>query len=663
MRLSMRETIIFSLITIFLISIVSTQSTALADDQPGIRASEEIDLHVIEKMNMPILADATLTVTTTNDVIDDDGLCSLREAIIAANTDDAFHDCPAGNGADNIVFSSSLPQPGTFTLSITGSGEDDSLTGDLDIHGNLTITGLGAGNTILDGNVTDRVLDIHLGSRATLSGITIRNGKPPGASTGGGIKVLGLLTLSDSIVESNHPGGIYNDGGGLIFNNVSIQNNTNGYGLVNQNQAGLSFNGGQVIGNQGGGIYNSVSTANLSNISVLDNLNGGGIFSTGFSPTKLTVDHSVIENNTSSGNGAGIFNDGIGANAEVINSRITENQAEVAGGGVFNNGLMTITASTLDNNRARSGGGIDHSSTDLSLINVTLSNNQAKDNGGGLYNRGDAVLTNITLSGNTADGPSTGGNIFNDTAQLAVRNTIVANSEIDGNCFNSDGFIHSGGHNLDSGNSCEFSDPSDLVDTHPQLGPLENNGGPTPTHALLEISPAIDMGDDALCPISDQRGVPRPQGIACDIGAYEFLPDSVADLAIQKSASPNPVEVGATLTYTISIVNNGPDPAVSVSVMDILPAGVTFQSAVGVGWSCAYSTPTVTCNMTNLSVGPAEDITVIVTAPLNGGTITNNADVHAVSLDNVGTNNNASVNISVLAPPEHELFLPIIIKN
>jgi CSLREA domain-containing protein len=474
-----------------------------------------------------VQADATITVTTTSDSITNDGLCSLREAVIAANTDSPYNGCPTGSGDDTILFSQSLPEPATFTLNRLGADEDDSMTGDLDLKGTLTITGQGVGGTILDGNYTDRVFDVHAGAHITLSGITIQNGKPPGIGLGGGILVQGLLYLNDSLVDSNQPGGILNDAGGLILNNVTISNNTAGYGLVNQNSASLAFNGGQVSGNQGGGIYNNTSTANLSDLSVLANTLGGGIFSTGFTLTKLTVDHSLIADNTSTANGGGIFNEGVGAVADISTSRFTGNQADTAGGGVYNNG-------------------------------------DASDNGGGLYNRGNSVLTNVTLSGNTANGFGTGGNIFNDTAQLSVRNTIVANSAIDGNCFNSEGAIHSGGHNLDSGNTCGFTELSDLISTPPMLGVLQNNGGPTPTHALLETSPAINQGDDALCPATDQRGVSRPQGAACDIGAYEFLPDSVADLAIVKSGTPDPVQTGEILTYTLSVSNAGPDSAVLV---------------------------------------------------------------------------------------------------
>ena len=609
-----------------------------------------------------VQADATITVTTTSDSITDDGLCSLREAVIAANTDSPYNGCPTGSGDDTILFSQTLPDPGIFTLNRLGAGEDDAMTGDFDLKGTLTITGQGIGSTILDGNSTDRVLEVHPGAHITLSGITVQNGMPPGIGLGGGILVHGLLYLNDSLVDSNQPGGILNDAGGLILNNVTISNNTAGYGLVNQNSATLVFNGGQVSGNQGGGIYNDTSTADLSDLSVLANTLGGGIFSTGFTLTELNVDHSLIENNTSTANGGGILNEGVGAVADISTSRITGNQAVAAGGGVNNNGILTITTSTLDQNQSRSGGGIDHGGGNLYLTNVTISSNDASDNGGGLYNRSASVLTNVTLSGNTADGPGTGGNIFNDTAQLSFRNSIVANSGVDGNCFNSEGAIHSGGHNLDSGNTCRFTDPSDLVSTPPMMGALQNNGGPTPTHALLETSPAINQGDDGLCPATDQRGVSRPQGAACDIGAYEFLPDSVANLAIIKTGTPDPVHTGELLTYSLSISNAGPDPAVLVTVGDALPLGVTFQSAAGTGWSCLLNASTVTCSRANMPVGTAADITIVVTAPTTPGLITNTANVSSASQDPVPTNNSSSLWISVINQFENSLFLPAVLK-
>ena len=121
----------------------------------------------------PVRADGSITVTTTNDVIANDGLCSLREAIISANTDSAVSDCPAGSGADTILFSASLPQPALFVLTKTGTNENGSQTGDLDLSGTLTINGpnlTDAGAVIIDGNGSDRVLEILSGRTSRSQG-------------------------------------------------------------------------------------------------------------------------------------------------------------------------------------------------------------------------------------------------------------------------------------------------------------------------------------------------------------------------------------------------------------------------------------------------------------------------------------------------------------
>jgi hypothetical protein len=153
----------------------------------------------------------------------------------------------------------------------------------------------------------------------------------------------------------------------------------------------------------------------------------------------------------------------------------------------------------------------------------------AADNGGGLYNRGDAEATNLTFFANAASGPGTGGNLFNDTAQISFINRIIANSDSDGNCFNSEGTLTSLGSNIDSANTCGFSSTGDLPNTDPALGIFQDNGGPTPTHAPVLGSLAIDSGSDQGCPLTDQRGAQRPvdgdgNGLAvCDIGAVEYL--------------------------------------------------------------------------------------------------------------------------------------------
>ena len=203
--------------------------------------------------------------------------------------------------------------------------------------------------------------------------------------------------------------------------------------------------------------------------------------------------------------------------------------------------MLTVTNSTLSGNSASTlGGGIwNTSGGTLTVTNSTLSGNSAGSRGGGGIYNGAAMLaiTNSTLSGNSA-GSGSGGGIVNDTGTLLVKNTIVANSPSGGNCFTVSGTINSQGHNLSDDTSCSsyFTQTGDLNNTPAGLDPsgLQNNGGPTGTIALLPTSPAVDAipvspinyctAADGITPIAtDQRGIARPQGSGCDIGAFELV--------------------------------------------------------------------------------------------------------------------------------------------
>lgn len=469
---------------------------------------------------------ASIVVTTPNDVIAADADCSLREAIIAANTDAAYNGCPTGSGVDTITFDPALPQSFTITLTTAGQNENAGASGDLDIVDDLRIEGWGETRSIIDGNGTDRVFEIHTGATLTMTAVTVQNGDPGFSGEGAGFMVWGRLTLADSVIQGNQRGGLSNDGGWVTLTNVRVLNNSGAYGIQNKNQATLTFTHGAVSGNQAGGIYNAAAAATLQNLTISENVSGGGVYNLGNTTlTRLTLTHSNILTNTTSSNGGGIYNEGNNAKATISAVRISGNAAAGvgggAGGGVYNNGIMTLSESSIDQNTARTGGGIEHSGSTLTLTNVTISGNQAGDDGGGLYNRSSAVLTNVTIVNNAASGPDTGPNIFNDEASMAIGNSIISGANPADNCFNSSGFMNSMGHNIDSGDSCNFHATEDMRSTDALLGPLQDNGGETMTHALAAGSPAIDLGDDGLCPIIDQRGFARPQGTGCDIGAYE----------------------------------------------------------------------------------------------------------------------------------------------
>lgn len=289
-------------------------------------------------------------------------------------------------------------------------------------------------------------------------------------------------------------------------------------------------------------------TVNISGVAIQngDNVAGGGIMNSG----TLTLTNSTVRGNSSS-KGGGIANIHVGspprdappATLTLINSTVDGNSAEI-GGGIFNDGVLNLTDSTISNNKAvdlgggiatatqrddpitltnsvvngnsaRIGGGIA-SQVPLFLNGSTVSGNTARDPGGGIWTNSSITLNNSTVSSNTAGG--TGGGI-NNLGTVTLTNTIIASNLSGDDCFG--GGFTSLGHNLDSDSTCNLTEPTDLPGVDPLLGPLHDNGGPTETHALLPDSPAINAADDAACPDTDQRGVSRPQGAACDIGAYE----------------------------------------------------------------------------------------------------------------------------------------------
>jgi predicted outer membrane repeat protein len=259
---------------------------------------------------------------------------------------------------------------------------------------------------------------------------------------------------------------------------------------INATLQGVEVTRGEVIGiDDGGGIFNE-GTLMLTNSTVSDNRavdEGGGIYNFG----TLTLTNSTVSGNVGGGSGGGINNAPNGT-LTLTNSTVSGNATGDEGGGILNAGLLEIT-------------------------NSTVSDNTAEGEGGGIYSVANVTLRSSTVSGNTA---ASGGGIVNVGA-LAVTNSLI-----DGVCAGNP--PTSGGGNLESpANTCGFDDSvPDL-----KLGPLQNNGGPTKTHALLPGSPAIDQILEADCLdaeaqllTEDQRGESRPGGARCDVGSFEVQP-------------------------------------------------------------------------------------------------------------------------------------------
>ncbi|MGH7267231.1 MAG: choice-of-anchor Q domain-containing protein [Candidatus Rokuibacteriota bacterium] len=509
---------------------------------------------------------ATIHVTTTADVLDGvDGACSLREAILNANANIVSSaSCPAGEAApavDTIV----LPA-GTYVLAIPGPGEDASATGDLDVLDHLVIQGAGAAVTILDGNQLDRVLDVLADANLDVSGVTITNGLIDGRGGGVNNETNGTVNVRDAIVAGNRavgPGFAF--GGGL--NNISGR---------------LTITDTVVSGNR-------VETA--------DSFAGGGGVNNNSSGGEVVVTRSRISGNTVQTNASGALGGGLNNNSSgqmsVTDSVIAGNAAlssggTARGGGLLNNsgGDATVTGSTFSGNTAQStaggaiGGGLANNSVgSLTVTNSTISGNSVTGatgaTGGGVDNNSTGILDLLssTVAGNSA---ATGGGIRGGGVDsLRLTNTIVADSPIGGDC---NGSILSLGHNLDTDGTCALSAPGDLPEAAAGLAPLAKNGGHTPTHALLPGSAAIDAGDPATCPPTDQRGVVRPLDgdndgtVVCDIGAVEqiFVDDGLSLGIAVNQASYVP---GDTLTVDVTAANpTGPETPVDAYLGFVLPA-------------------------------------------------------------------------------------------
>jgi N-acetylneuraminic acid mutarotase len=446
----------------------------------------------------------TTIVTNTND----SGPGSLRQALADA------HD------GDTINFDSSLNDQ---TIMLTSA--------ELVIDKNITINGPGPDLLTVERFPPTQfsvfhVMPIHT---ATIEGLRITGGYSP--SGGGGVlNDHGTLTVSNCSLTGNasyYGGAIYSDGSGggatLTVVNSSVSSN---YAY-----------------DAGGGIYNDAHNGGMATLSLMTSSvnsntaadsgigfaagDGGGIYNSG---GMVTITNCAVSNNLAgvtdpfpAGTGGGVSSYGT---LSITNSTINGNQGYVAGGGIASGGATTITNSTISSNGSTGqhdgqpwghGGGISGS---VMLTNSTLSGNYANLSAGGI--EGSGIITNSTISGN-------GGGGISATGALEIGNTVLKADGTGANISNNGGSVTSHGYNVCSDNGGGFlNGPGDQINTDPMLGPLQDNGGPTSTHALLPGSPAIDAGDPTFTPppLYDQRGSPfvRVFNSRIDIGSFETQP-------------------------------------------------------------------------------------------------------------------------------------------
>jgi YVTN family beta-propeller protein len=360
-------------------------------------------------------------------------------------------------------------------------------------------------------------------------------------------------------------------------------------------------NGHAGSGNFGGGIYNYYGTLTLINSTLMGNIAkyGGGIANR---YGTLTVTGSTFSGNGND-TGGGIIN--AYGTVTVTNSNFSGNSAANGGGINNNSGTMTVKGSTFFGNSAANGGGIMNWST-LTATNNTFSGNSATD-GGGVSNGGTLNMANSTFSGNLS--PFSGGieNYFGGT--LTLYNTLVANSTGGPSCYGTIGGSNNMADDAYCGTTFTYS-PSI------RLGALGNYGGSTQTFPLLPGSAAIDAGNDAVCPTTDQRGVTRPQGQHCDIGAfeYQFVPGNYT------------LTIGQTGNGDGTVTANPPGPSYAQGTAVTLTA-IPLLSSTFTGWSGdvgGTGNPiTVTMN-TNKAVTATFTLNTYVITPTagTGGSIT-----------------------------------------
>ncbi len=427
---------------------------------------------------------ATITVTTTDDVIFNNGQCSLREAVIAANKNTSsgnlVGECAAGSDTETDIIT--LADGATYTLAIAGTAEDESLTGDLDILQNtapLDVQFIVAndGSATIDADGIDRTFHVIVAT-VEFNNITLINGSTVADNGGNLYNADGVVTLNDSTLSKGQAlsgGAVFNfsstaTGGRLVLNNTQIilsMANSGGGITSSGNDPMVTVNNSIVRANtvngNGGGIYavkGTVTVTNGSRINLNQAADGGGIYAS--SDTIVTIDNAEIGSNGASNDGAGIYLLDVATiqNFSLLNSSLNGNVATGDGGGIYvnNTGALNVDNSDFSANEAANGGAIygifaiikggafDGNSatneggaiylTTLNATNIQITNNQAGQNGGGVYaKRSVPVLAQSSVLSNTA-GTNGGGLYITDAPATTwvsnISQTAVANNQATG---------------------------------------------------------------------------------------------------------------------------------------------------------------------------------------------------------------------------------------
>ncbi len=463
-----------------------------------------------------------------------------------------------------------------------GAGSPGEMGGGIRSQGTLTLIDCTVvGNRAGDGGAG--------GAGGSSSGVGPTGGSGGPGGAGGGIYDIGALTLTSSTVAGNVAGsggaGGAGGAGGLSGGGSGASGGSPGSGGGIYDVGSLTVTASTIRSNQAGsggsGGDGAFGTAGGAGGAGTDNGgDGGGIFSSG---SLQMLDSTVAANSAGNGGNGGKGGDGGFGGAHFGGNKGGNGAAGGWGGGISSiEGSLTVINSTITANHAGNAGaggaggsdtegpggnGGDGGSGEVGgdggairrslggsglLVNVTVAENASGV--GGVGGSGGAAGSGKTVGASGPSGTSgVGGGVFETGSGTTLQNTLLASNPI-GNCV---GPIIDGGHNLSFGDTgC----PLTFSSADPKLGALQFNGGPTQTMALGAGSGALDQvpASGANCPGEDQRGVTRPAGGACDIGAFEFAAPTCRPVAASTAAG-HAVRValkcsdpaGATLSYTI----------------------------------------------------------------------------------------------------------------
>ncbi|WP_418316904.1 putative Ig domain-containing protein [Piscinibacter sakaiensis] len=510
------------------------------------------------------------------------GTVTLLNTILANNT---------GGNASGTLTSLGYNIDSGNTAGLTGTGDrinTNPLLGALQFNsGQIKTMAIGAGSAAIDGGTTTgapgvdargfaRVVnDIGAYERNSLVVDTFSD-IVDGAT--GSIDALlgnrgadGRISLREAVIAANNTVGIDDivlPAGTYSLSLPGIEDFAAAGDLDLRDSVRIAGAGAATTVISGGGSHAVLQvisgTATISGVTLADgwsSTTGSGI--TINAGATLNMSQAIVRNNSSSDNGGSITTSGTTTLTDV---EVRDNSTSKDGGGIFQaGGTLTLNRVTLANNTGAKGGGLQTAAGTLSMTNVTVSNNTGTNKGGGLaLYGGTATLLNVTIADNWS---TQGGGLDFDSllpaGSITIRNTLFANNT-GGHLGKDDSnlvAVTSLGNNLSTGNSPELSHASDKKNAVANLGALGNWGGFTRTRPLLAGSAAINAGDNASAPSTDQRGSVRV-GVA-DIGAYEFggaansapVLDAAKSPVLATIAANAPAPVGAVGTLVSALVD------------------------------------------------------------------------------------------------------------